>query len=52
MNTPVRQTEQNNNKDNRNQQRNLARFHGDAAVSAVEDAAIGYQSPSIPGHDR
>jgi hypothetical protein len=47
MNTPVRQTEQNNNKDNRNQQRNLARFHGDAAVSAVEDAAIGYQSPSI-----
>ena len=27
--------------------RNLARFHGDAAASAVEDAAIGYQAPSI-----
>jgi hypothetical protein len=26
---------------------NLLRFHGDAATSAVEDAAINYQSPSI-----
>jgi hypothetical protein len=46
MNTPVSQTD-NNNTDSRKQKLNLARFHGDAAVSAVEDAAIGYQSPSI-----
>jgi hypothetical protein len=31
----------------RSDQRNLLRFHGDAATSAVEDAAINYQSPSI-----
>ena len=36
-----------NNNESRKQQRNLTRFHGDAAVSAVEDAAISYQSPSI-----
>jgi hypothetical protein len=28
-------------------ERNLLRFHGDAAASAVEDAAVNYQSPSI-----
>jgi MFS family permease len=32
---------------NRKNERNLWRFHGDAAVSAVDDAAVNYQSPSI-----
>jgi hypothetical protein len=33
--------------DARKEQRNLTRFHGEAAASAVEDAAVGYQSPSV-----
>jgi MFS family permease len=32
---------------NRKNGRNLWRFHGDAAVSAVDDAAVNYQAPSI-----
>ena len=32
---------------NRKNERNLWRFHGDAAVSAVDDAAVNYQAPSI-----
>jgi hypothetical protein len=32
---------------NRKNEHNLWRFHGDAAVSAVDDAAVNYQSPSI-----
>ncbi len=33
--------------DGRKNQRNLLRFHGDAAVSAVDEAAVNYQTPSI-----
>jgi MFS family permease len=33
--------------DSRKNQRNLLRFHGDAAVSAVDEAAASYQAPSI-----
>ena len=36
-----------NNDNTRKADNNLLRFHGDAASSAVEDAAINYQSPSI-----
>jgi MFS family permease len=32
---------------NRKNERNLWRFHGDAAISAFDDAAINYQAPSI-----
>ena len=32
---------------NRKNERNLWRFHGDAAVSAFDDAAVNYQAPSI-----
>jgi len=32
---------------NKKKERNLLRFHGDAAASAMDDAAISYQSPSI-----
>ena len=35
------------NDDGRQVDLNLLRFHGDAAASAVEEAAINYQSPSI-----
>jgi hypothetical protein len=39
------------NRDSNNQSgqadKNLLRFHGDAAASAVEDATVNYQSPSI-----
>ena len=31
----------------KNADNNLLRFHGDAAASAVEDAAVAYQSPSL-----
>jgi hypothetical protein len=37
----------NNKGESRKADNNLLRFHGDAGASAVEDAAIGYQSPSI-----
>jgi len=33
--------------DPRKQQRNLARFHAEAAAASVEDAAVGYQAPSV-----
>ncbi|MFA5308662.1 MAG: MFS transporter [Dehalococcoidales bacterium] len=36
-----------NNDNDRKSKNNLLRFHGDAASSAVEEAAINYQSPSI-----
>lgn len=32
---------------NRKNKRNLWRFHGDAAVSSFDDAAVNYQAPSI-----
>jgi hypothetical protein len=37
----------NNNIDTLKQGRNLLRFHGEAATASVEDAAVGYQAPSI-----
>lgn len=36
-----------NQNDARKQEKNLLRFHGEAAASAVEDAAVGYQAPSV-----
>ena len=47
MNKITAQPGSDNNDDSRKANKNLLRFHGDAAASAVEDAAIGYQSPSI-----
>lgn len=47
MSKSTAQPESYNNNGDRKANNNLLRFHGDAAASAVEDAAIGYQSPSI-----
>jgi MFS family permease len=47
MNKSVTQIDETTNIDNRKQQRNLARFHAEAAAASVEDAAVGYQAPSV-----
>lgn len=47
MKTHDSQLEIAQNNSGRKEQRNLARFHGEAATSAVEEAAVGYQSPSV-----
>jgi hypothetical protein len=46
-NTPTDNSKQNMTPKDRDGEGNLLRFHGDAATSAVEEAAINYQSPSI-----